>query len=38
MKRKVGRIIEIILLLAGVLLTAAVVIAIPLKSYNEHKA
>ncbi len=35
-KRIIGRIIEVILLLAGILLTAAIVVAIPLKSYNEY--
>ncbi len=32
-----GKIIEIIVLLAGLLLTAAIVISIPMKSYNEYK-
>ena len=36
MKKKTGKIIEIILLIAGVLLTAAIVVAIPLKSYYEY--
>ncbi|MBE6699015.1 MAG: hypothetical protein E7584_02090 [Ruminococcaceae bacterium] len=38
MKRNIGRIIEIAILIAGILLTAAIVVAIPLKSYNEYKA
>ena len=38
MKRNIGRIIEIAILIAGILLTAAIVVAIPLKSYYEHKA
>ena len=38
MKRNIGKIIEIIILIAGILLTVAVVVAIPLNSYNEHKA
>ncbi len=38
MKMKTGRIIEIIILIAGLLLTAAIVIAIPLKSYHEYAA
>ena len=37
-KSKVGKIIETILLLIGILFTVAVVVAIPLKSYKEHKA
>ena len=37
-KRTVGRIIETILLIIGILFTVAVVVAIPLKSYQEHKA
>lgn len=32
-----GKIIEIIVLLAGLLITAAIVISIPMKSYNEYK-
>ena len=32
-----GKIIEILVLLAGLLITAAIVISIPLKSYNEYK-
>ena len=36
MKKRTAKIIEIILLIAGVLLTAAVVVAIPLKSYHEY--
>lgn len=32
-----GKIIEILILLAGLLVTAAIVISIPLKSYNEYK-
>ncbi len=36
MKKKTGKIIEIILLIAGILLTAAVVIAIPLRSYYDY--
>ena len=35
-KRTVGRIIETILLIIGILFTVAVVVAIPLKSYQEH--
>ncbi len=35
--RRTGRIIEAIILIAGILATIAVVIAIPLKSYNEYK-
>ena len=38
MKRKTGKLIEIIVLLIGILLTAAVVIILPLNSYNEYKA
>ena len=38
MKKKIGRIIEIVVLIAGILLTAAIVVAIPLKSYHEHAA
>ena len=38
MKRNIGKIIETIILIAGILLTVAVVVAIPLNSYNEHKA
>jgi len=38
MKKKIGRIIEIVLLIAGVLLTAAIVVTIPLKSYHEYAA
>ena len=38
MKRNTGRIIETIILIAGILITLAVVVAIPLKSYYEHKA
>ena len=33
-----GKIIEIIVLLLGLLITAAIVVKIPLDSYNEHKA
>ncbi len=36
MKKKTAKIIEIILLIAGVLLTAAIVVAIPLNSYHEY--
>jgi hypothetical protein len=36
MKNKIGKIIEVILLVAGILATVAVVVAIPLKSYNEY--
>ena len=36
MKNKAGRIIELVLLIAGALATIAVLIAIPLKSYNEY--
>lgn len=32
-----GKIIEIIVLIAGLLLTAVIVVAIPMKSYNEYK-
>lgn len=32
-----GKIIEIIILLAGLLITAAIAVYIPYKSYNEHK-
>ena len=35
-KRIFARIIEALLLLAGILLAAAIVVAIPLKSYNEY--
>ena len=38
MKRNTGKIIETIILIAGILITLAVVVAIPLKSYYEHKA
>ena len=38
MKRNIGKIIEIAILIAGILLTVAVVVAIPLNSYYEHKA
>ncbi len=38
MKKNIGKIIEIAILIAGILLTVAVVIAIPLNSYYEHKA
>ena len=38
MKRNIGKIIETIILIAGILLTVAVVVAIPLNSYNKHKA
>ena len=37
MKKNIGKIIEIILLVAGILLTVAIVIAIPLKSYHEYE-
>jgi len=37
MKKIIGKIIEIILLVAGILLTVAIVIAIPLKSYHEYE-
>lgn len=37
MKNKIGKIIEIVLLIAGILATVAVVVTIPLKSYNEYK-
>ena len=37
-KNIIGRMIEAILLLAGILLTAAIVVTISLNSYNEHKA
>lgn len=36
MKNKTGRIIEAIILIAGILATIAIVIAIPLKSYHEY--
>jgi hypothetical protein len=36
MKNKIGKIIEVILLVVGILATVAVVVAIPLKSYNEY--
>lgn len=36
MKKKIAKIIELVLLLAGILATVAVVIAIPLKSYKEY--
>lgn len=36
MKKRTAKIIEIILLITGVLLTAAIVVAIPLKSYHEY--
>lgn len=36
MKNKIGRIIEAVILIAGILATVAVVIAIPLKSYYEY--
>ena len=32
-----GKIIEILVLLAGLLITAAIVVYIPFKSYTEHK-
>ena len=35
-KKKIAKIIEIVLLVAGILATVAVVIAIPLKSYREY--
>ena len=35
--RRTGRIIEAIILIAGILATIAVVVTIPLKSYNEYK-
>ena len=35
-KRIFARIIEALLLLAGIVLAVAIVIAIPLKSYNEY--
>ena len=38
MKRNIGKIIEIAILTLGILLTVAVVVMIPLKSYNEYKA
>lgn len=38
MKKKTGKIIEIVLLIAGILLTAAIVVTIPLKSYHEYAA
>ena len=38
MTRRIGKIIEIAVLTLGILLTAAVVVMIPLKSYNEYKA
>ena len=37
MKKNIGKIIEIVLLVAGILLTVAIVIAIPLKSYYEYE-
>ena len=37
-KNKIGRIIEAILLTAGILLAVAFVVTIPLNSYNEYKA
>ncbi len=36
MKKRTAKIIEIILLIAGVLLTAAIVVAIPLRSYYDY--
>lgn len=36
-KKNIGKIIEIILLVAGILLTVAIVIAIPLKSYHDYE-
>ena len=36
-KKNIGKIIEIILLVAGILLTVAIVIAIPLKSYYDYE-
>ena len=36
MKKKTGKIIEIIILIAGILATIAVVVAIPLKSYYDY--
>ena len=38
MKRKNGKLIEIAVLIVGILLTAAVVVLLPLNSYNEYKA
>ena len=38
MTKKIGRITEIIILILGILITAAVVVVIPLKSYNEYAA
>ena len=38
MKKRTARIIEIAILIAGILATIAVVVAIPLKSYHDHKA
>ena len=38
MKRKIGKFIEVIILLAGILLAVAAVVTIPLNSYNEYKA
>lgn len=36
MKKKIGKIIELVLLIAGILATVAVVVTIPLKSYKEY--
>ena len=36
MTKKIGRIAEIIILILGILITAAVVVVIPLKSYYEY--
>ncbi len=36
MNKKIGKFIEVIILIAGILLTVAVVVAIPLKSYYEY--
>ena len=38
MERRKGKLIEIIILIVGILLTAAVVVILPLNSYNEYKA
>ena len=38
MTKKIGKIAEIIILILGILITAAVVVVIPLKSYNEYAA
>ena len=38
MKKKIAKIIEIVLLVAGILLAAAFVVTIPLNSYNDYVA